>query len=192
MSEAKAKKTTLPPQAQARQPGREEKMHPKPESEARRYKAAGKLEGKWRGSAAAIAASENRSRFISRKKARTSRFCISKKTEDADRTRTLVEREGRRCPLLRADVGERQASEGAIRRTLDALGKLDILVNNAAEQHVAKSFDDIPPEQLEQTFRTNLFGMFYRSSPSRDRYRCSSSKKVSASTRSRRVRFGRR
>jgi len=112
--------------------------------------------------------------------------------EDADRTRTLVEREGRRCPLLRADVGERQASEGAIRRTLDALGKLDILVDIAAEQHVAKSFDDIPPEQLEQTFRTNLFGMFYRSSPSRDRYRCSSSKKVSASTRSRRVRFGRR
>jgi NAD(P)-dependent dehydrogenase (short-subunit alcohol dehydrogenase family) len=150
MSEAKAKKTTLPPQAQARQPGREEKMHPKPESEARRYKAAGKLEGKWRGSAAAIAASENRSRFISRKKARTSRFCISKKTEDADRTRTLVEREGRRCPLLRADVGERQACEGAIRRTLDALGKLDILVDIAAEQHVAKSFGDIPPEQLEQ------------------------------------------
>jgi NAD(P)-dependent dehydrogenase (short-subunit alcohol dehydrogenase family) len=161
MSEAKAKKRTMPPQAQKKQPGREEEMHPKPESEARGYKAAGKLEGK----VALISGGDSgigKSVAVHfAKEGADVAILYLEENEDADRTRTLIEREGRRCLLLRGDIGDRNACDDAIGRTLAAFGKLDILVNNAAEQHVSKSFADIPPEQLEQTFRTNLFGMFY-------------------------------
>ena len=161
MREAKAKKPTLPPQAQHKQPGREQEMHPKPQSEARSYKAAGKLEGK----VALISGGDSgigKSVAVHfAKEGADVAVLYLEENEDADRTLTLVEREGRRCLLLRGDVGDRNACDDAIKRTLQAFGKLDVLVNNAAEQHVAKSLDDIPPEQLEQTFRTNLFGVFF-------------------------------
>ena len=81
--------------------------------------------------------------------------------QDAERAAALVEAEGSRCLLLRGDVGDRAFCERSIERTVQAFGRLDILVNNAAEQHAAKHFADIPPEQFAQTFRTNVFGMFH-------------------------------
>lgn len=81
--------------------------------------------------------------------------------EDAQDTQHAVEQEGRRCILIAGDVGEEALCHEAVRQTIDEFGRLDILVNNAAEQHIQKQLTDISAEQLERTFRTNIFSMFY-------------------------------
>ncbi|MFO7605972.1 MAG: SDR family oxidoreductase [Desulfurivibrionaceae bacterium] len=81
--------------------------------------------------------------------------------QDAEDTRKRVEELGRRCVTLAGDVGAPEFSRQAVEKTIDTLGKLDILVNNAGEQHSYDKVTDITPEQLERTFRTNIFSMFY-------------------------------
>ncbi len=81
--------------------------------------------------------------------------------EDAEETQELIERQNRRCLLIQGDVGYSDFCRKAVARTADEFGRLDILVNNAAEQHVAEKLEDISDEQLERTFRTNIFGYFY-------------------------------
>lgn len=83
--------------------------------------------------------------------------------EDAKRTAHLIHGKGQRCLLHRCDIGSKAACVGAVEAAVNAFGRLDILVNNAAEQHPQKSVCDISEEQLEKTFRTNLFSMFYLS-----------------------------
>jgi NAD(P)-dependent dehydrogenase (short-subunit alcohol dehydrogenase family) len=73
----------------------------------------------------------------------------------------LVRQEGRRCIPIAGDVGDEQFCIEAVERTVKEFGRLDILVNNAAEQHPAESIEDISAEQLERTFRTNIFSYFY-------------------------------
>jgi NAD(P)-dependent dehydrogenase (short-subunit alcohol dehydrogenase family) len=80
---------------------------------------------------------------------------------DAVETAAIVESEGRRAIAIKADVGKAKASEKIVAQVIDKLGRLDILVNNAGEQHPAEDIRDISPEQLQQTFATNIFGMFY-------------------------------
>ena len=80
---------------------------------------------------------------------------------DADEAKRRIERHGRRCLLLRGDVGDPEFCKDAVTRTVETLGRLDVLVNNAGEQHPQESIEDITPEQLERTFRTNIFAMFY-------------------------------
>jgi NAD(P)-dependent dehydrogenase (short-subunit alcohol dehydrogenase family) len=80
---------------------------------------------------------------------------------DAEEAKRQVEQEGRRCLLISGDIGVASFCHEAVTATVEAFGKLDILVNNAAEQHFAPDFADITEEQLVQTFRTNLFSMFY-------------------------------
>jgi NAD(P)-dependent dehydrogenase (short-subunit alcohol dehydrogenase family) len=81
--------------------------------------------------------------------------------EDAMETKRLVEEHGRRCITIAGDVGDEGFCELAIARTVNDLGSLDVLVNNAAEQHPQKSIDKISAEQLERTFRTNIFSYFF-------------------------------
>jgi NAD(P)-dependent dehydrogenase (short-subunit alcohol dehydrogenase family) len=80
---------------------------------------------------------------------------------DARDTQALIEAEGSEALLIRGDVGQKQFCEQAVQQTIDRFGGLDILVNNAAEQHVQEDVIDIPEEQLEKTFRTNIFGYFF-------------------------------
>ncbi|WP_447751982.1 SDR family oxidoreductase [Sphingopyxis fribergensis] len=80
---------------------------------------------------------------------------------DAVETAAIVEAEGRRAIAIKADVGKAKAGEKIVAQVIDKLGRLDILVNNAGEQHPAEDIRDISPEQLQQTFATNIFGMFY-------------------------------
>ncbi|MEX2570319.1 MAG: SDR family oxidoreductase [Gemmatimonadota bacterium] len=81
--------------------------------------------------------------------------------EDARETRRLVQEAGRRCFVRRFDVGDAAACKGFVDAVVGEFGGLDILVNNAAEHTMRESITDIPPEQLERTFRTNIFGLFF-------------------------------
>jgi NAD(P)-dependent dehydrogenase (short-subunit alcohol dehydrogenase family) len=81
--------------------------------------------------------------------------------KDADETVRLVEAEGKRCLAIAGDIGEEAFCKQCVERTVRELGKLDILVNNAGEQHPQDSITDITEQQLERTFRTNIFAMFF-------------------------------
>lgn len=154
------KQQTLPPQEQPRQPGRQTMMEPQPRSGEQRYLAADKLKGKVAvitggdsgiGRAVAIAFAKEGADVV---------VCYYDEHQDAEDTCRLVEAQGRRCLLVAGDIGEEAHCETIVTRAMDAFGRIDVLVNNAAEQHVSKRMEDIGTEQLERTFRTNFFGMF--------------------------------
>ncbi|NYF31546.1 SDR family oxidoreductase [Sphingopyxis sp. JAI108] len=81
--------------------------------------------------------------------------------DDAVETAAIVEAEGRRAIAIKADVGKPRMGEKIVAQTVEKLGRLDILVNNAGEQHPAADIRDISEDQLQRTFATNIFGMFY-------------------------------
>lgn len=80
---------------------------------------------------------------------------------DAKETRELVEAEGGKAILLPGDVGEKSFCEDAVMRTITEFGQIDVLVNNAAEQHAQNSFTEISEKQLFRTLRTNFGGNFF-------------------------------
>lgn len=150
---------TLPPQEQP-EPGKEGLMNPRPEYRGEDYKAAGKLEGK----VAIITGGDSgigRSVAVlyAREGADVAILYLDQH-QDAEETRRVIERYGRRCLTFAGDVADREVCRKVIDETLAAFGKLDILVNNAAEQHPQEKLEDISEEQWEKTFRTNIFGMF--------------------------------
>jgi NAD(P)-dependent dehydrogenase (short-subunit alcohol dehydrogenase family) len=150
-----------PPQEQDRQPGLRSKMEPKPRSEMRDYRAAGKLEGK----AALITGGDSgigRAVAIGfAKEGADVAIVYLDEHEDAASTKALVEEQGRRCLTIAGDVGDEAFCQNAVARTVETFGKLDLLVNNAGEQHPQDNLQDIGAEQMERTFRTNIFGMFH-------------------------------
>lgn len=81
--------------------------------------------------------------------------------EDAEKTKKIIEDYGSRCLLMKGDLGKSDFSREIIERTLKEFNRIDIIVNNAAEQHPKDSLEEISDEQLERTFRTNIFAMFY-------------------------------
>ena len=81
--------------------------------------------------------------------------------EDAKETQRLVEEHGRKCLFIPGDVGKEKFCREPSRKRSTELGRLDILVNNAAEQHPQDSIEDITEKQLERTFRTNVFAYFF-------------------------------
>jgi NAD(P)-dependent dehydrogenase (short-subunit alcohol dehydrogenase family) len=160
MKSHKAQK--FPRQRQHRQPGQERKMQPRPRSKAQEYRAANKLAGKVAlitggdsgiGRAVAVAYAKEGADIA---------VVYLNEHEDAKETKRLVEKEGRRCILITGDVGDEKFCERAVDRTIRQLGALNILVNNAAEQHVQEEgIEKITAKQLQKTFRTNIFSMFY-------------------------------
>lgn len=151
----------LPPQHQEKQPGIEKEMTPRPQFKAPEYKAAGKLEGK----AAIITGGDSGiGRAVAiyfAKEGADVAILYKDEHEDAEETKAHVEKEGRKCITIAGDIGDEAFAKQAVDQAVAELGQLDILVNNAAEQHVQKSIEDISAEQLERTFRTNIFGMFF-------------------------------
>lgn len=81
--------------------------------------------------------------------------------EDTKKTKQFVEEKSKRCELMAGDIGNEKFCEKIIQETLKKFNHIDILVNNSAEQHEQKKFEDISATQLEKTFRTNIFSMFY-------------------------------
>lgn len=150
----------MPPQHQPRQPGSEWMMEPQPDSGAG-YRAAGKLErrvalvtGGDSGIGRAVA-------VLFAKEGADVSIVYLDEHDDAKETQRLVEAEGRRSLTIAGDVGDERFASEAVERTVSELGRLDVLVNNAAEQHTAGGLEEITAEQLERTFRTNIFGYFF-------------------------------
>jgi NAD(P)-dependent dehydrogenase (short-subunit alcohol dehydrogenase family) len=155
------KPSVMPPQRQRRQPGKEAEMTPKPEYIRKDYKASDKLLDK----VAIITGGDSGiGRAVSVHFAREGAdVCIVylNEDEDAAETKKLVEMEGRQCLLMRGDLKSPVFCQKIVDATIKQFGKIDILVNNAAEQHAAKNLEDIADEQIQNTFATNVFGMFY-------------------------------
>lgn len=158
---AKAKAKSPPAQHQQRQPGRERKMTPRPKSKARAYKAAGKLAGK---TALITGGDSGIGRAVAvmfAKEGSDVAIVYLEEHRDANETRRLVEAEGRRCVLIDGDVSARAFCERAVDQAVRELGGLDVLVNNAGVQYPQDSLEQISDQQLERTFRVNIFAFFY-------------------------------
>ncbi len=154
-------KKLQPPQHQRQQPGREHKMRPRPRAEDEKHRGSGKLQDKVAiitggdsgiGRAVAIA--------FAKEGADVSVVYLEER-KDANETRRLVEEHRRKCLLIEGDVGQEDFCRKAIDQTVKKFGRIDILVNNAAEQHPQDSIEEISEKQLERTFRTNIFSFFF-------------------------------
>jgi len=151
---------TLPPQVQDQQPGHETEMNPRPDYEPR-YPGSNRLQGK---TALITGGDSGIGRAVSVLFAREGAdvaILYLNESDDAQMTKQLVEREGRRCMTIAGDVGDPAFCRSAVEQVIQQFGKLDVLVNNAAEQHPQKEIAEITPEQIDRTFRTNIFGYFY-------------------------------
>ena len=95
--------------------------------------------------------------------------------EDARETVRLCEEEGAKALCVAGDIGEEAFCFEVVKRAVDAFGGLDLLVNNAAEQHTCDDIKDIPAEQVERTFRTNIFGYIFMAKAARPHLRRGSS-----------------
>src|SRR5690625_4033916 len=159
--EKKDGKITPPAQKQQKQPGVESKMIPEPAVIRDNYRGSSKLENK----VALITGGDSGiGRAVSVHFAREGAdiaIVYLDEHEDAEETKRLVELEGQKCHLISGDIGQQSCCEAAVTETINKFKKIDILVNNAAEQHPQNNFMDITSEQLERTFRTNVFSMFY-------------------------------
>lgn len=150
----------VPPQHQAEQPGREAPMTPPPQDDMRGYRGSGKLEGKV---AIVTGGDSGIGRAVAigfAKEGADVAVVYLEEHEDAEHTRRQIEKQGRKCLLLAGDVGDEAFARHIVEQTMQTFGKLDILVNNAAEQHPQEDFSAVTREQVERTFRTNLFSMF--------------------------------
>ncbi|QDP19500.1 SDR family oxidoreductase [Sphingomonas xanthus] len=141
-------------------PGEERKLSPQPDWEPR-YPGSGRLKDKVAivtgadsGIGRAVAA------LYAREGADIAIFYLCEH-EDAEKTKAIIEAEGRRAILVPGDLGDPEFAPKAVQKVIDTFGRLDILVNNAGEQHPDEDIRDISDEQLRRTFQTNIYAMFY-------------------------------
>lgn len=150
----------FPPQDQ-QQPGEEDQMRPEPEFIRASYRGTDKLKGK----VAIITGGDSGiGRAVAVHYAREGADVVVAYLEehgDAEDTKALVEAEGQRCLLLSGDVGDSAFCREVVDKTLGEFGKINIVVNNAAEQHEWDDVTQIPEDQLLRTFQTNIFSHFY-------------------------------
>ncbi|PSB03765.1 SDR family oxidoreductase [Merismopedia glauca] len=150
-----------PPQYQDRHMGIESEMIPPPQSTGSQYRSSGKLEGKIALITGGDSGIGRAVAILFAKEGADVAIGYLEEDEDATETKRLVEEQGRKCVCLPGDIGDEEFCQQMVQKTVAQLGGLDILVNNAAEQHPQESIEDISREQLERTFKTNIFSMFY-------------------------------
>ncbi len=150
-----------PPQTQARQPGRRGPMRPKPLIIRDGYRGSGKLAGK---TALITGGDSGIGRAVAVHFAREGAnvaVVYLEETEDAHDARDQITDEGVHCLLLAGDLAEPTFCQHALEQCIDRFGRLDVLVNNAAEQHSVARFEEIGHHQLRRTFETNVFAIVY-------------------------------
>lgn len=149
------------PEQQQPVPGTTGAMNPRPDHGEESYRGHGRLEGKKAiitggdsgiGRAVAIAFAREGADVL---------IAYLNEDEDAEDTARLIEEAGRRSVLVAGDIGSPEHCRAIVDRAVEAFGRVDILVNNAAHQMSFKSLDEIPDEEWEATFRTNIHAMFY-------------------------------
>jgi len=154
------KKRQRPRQKQA-PPGLESKMRPRPRSEEPDRRGSGRLRGSvvlitggdsGIGRAVAAAFAEEGADVM---------VVYLNEHQDAQETKRMVERHGRRCALFPGDVGKSELCREAVDRTLREFGRLDVLVNNAAEQRPQERFEDLTEDQIVRAFQTNILSYFF-------------------------------
>lgn len=157
------KRKKFPLQHQDEKPGIEALMHPMPESVRKDYKASNKLKGK-------VAIITGGDSGIGRAVALTYALEGAKvvivylnEHKDAEQTEKLIKRRKGKSLAIAGDIADPEFCKQVVKKTIATFGRLDILVNNAGEIKIQKHFKDITPQQLERTFKTNIFGMFYMS-----------------------------
>lgn len=157
------KQEERPPQHQDHQPGVESEMQPRPHSLMENYKGVGKLTGKVAlisggdsgiGRAVAIGYAKEGANVA---------FIYLDEDSDAEETVRHIEKTGQKALAIKGDIGEKAFCDAAVEKVLKEFGYLNILVNNAAEQHVQERLEDISEEQVRRTFDTNFFGAFFLS-----------------------------
>ncbi|MCK0470900.1 SDR family oxidoreductase [Halalkalibacter sp. APA_J-10(15)] len=150
-----------PKQVQSQQPGFEYEMNPLPIYDDPNYKGSGKLNGKviiitggdsGIGRAASIALAKEGAKLV---------ITYLNEHEDARITKQEIEKYGSSCLLIAGDIGEETFCQEIIEQTINTFGQLDVLINNAAEQHYQEKIENISTAQLERTFKTNIFSCFH-------------------------------
>jgi NAD(P)-dependent dehydrogenase (short-subunit alcohol dehydrogenase family) len=140
------------------QPGLESKLSPRPRYQAEDYRAAGKLTGK----AALVTGGDSGigravAVMFAREGADVAIGYLPEEQSDAEETKRLIEEEDRRCVLLPGDLKDAKFCDEIVEKAVKALGKLDILVSNAAHQARKQSLEELTDEELDATFRTNIY-----------------------------------
>ncbi len=142
-------------------PGLENQMRPHPIDEDERYLGSHKLEGQVALITGGDSGIGRAVAYVFAKEGADVAIVYLNEGEDAEKTCERVQQLGRRCLKIAGDVGDESFAKRAVDETLRQFGRLDILVNNAAEQHIVKGIEEIDDEQLERTLHTNLFGYFH-------------------------------
>lgn len=149
------------PQHQTKQPGEETQMNPQPIFDNPNYKGTGRLKDKAAiitggdsgiGKAVALAYAKEGANIV---------IVYLNEHKDAEDTKRLIEGSGVKCQLISGNVGDASFCKQVVDMTIKNFGRIDILVNNAAEQHPQKCLADISDQQLQGTFATNIFSVFY-------------------------------
>ena len=150
-----------PPAQHIAKPGHESELELAPQFLAPDYRGSGKLEG---FAAIVTGADSGIGRAVAVLFAREGAdvtVAYLDEHDDAEETKRCIEAEGRRCVLVAGDVKKARFAQKVVAKTIEAFGRLDVVVNNAAFQEHAGSIEDITEERLEETFRTNIFGYFH-------------------------------
>lgn len=154
--------TSFPKQEQNEQPGLEYEMNPTPIYDDPKYNKKGDLLNNkvaiitggdsGIGKAVAIAYAYQGADVV---------IVYYNENKDAEETKKIIDGLGRKCTLIKGDIGDSKFCDDAIQKTIDEYGKLDILVNNAAVQFECTDFKQLTNENLDKTFKTNIYGPFY-------------------------------
>jgi len=136
-------------------------MRPRPRFQRREYRGSGKLEGRVALITGGDSGIGRATAVLFAREGADVAIAYLSEDSDASATAEMVEKEGRSCLKIRGDLGKESFCRQVIERVIERYGRLDVLINNAAEQHVKESIEDIDEDQLERTFRTNMFSMFF-------------------------------